>query len=564
MSRASASATQLPDPCSRAPGLSERRAGSPANTDNPTGIRSNVGPLATRSSTVRLSASRIAVARAIEWLPAVTAAGYIALVLFKFRDLVRNLYWNSDAAGAVVLGALAHAHAAVEIPRFGWWTSLWWLFATRGLPGHVQLWEATGYAFALATVVLVGAATSRVAGVWAGVTAGATAVVVGPMTLASLLTLNFHTSTPFTAAVLAAYLVFFSRRRSWTLAAMVGVLSGLNAASDPLLWVAGLIPFALAGGFLAFRTRQRDVAYRVAGVIGVAAVCAFATDRLMSSLGFHLIPVGLQLAKVGELPHDTLEFGKSVALLFGANFRYYPTYPGDPVRYLVALLAVAALATIFIVVVRLAIRGSDTMTLVYAMFWAASVALIGLSYWGSNQAAGGGPGGGLNYMLTFAPAVGVGVALLATHSPTGRIVTSLAIAALGATNIASVANGRAEIATPHPAILPLLERKGLTRGYASFWEAQNLIWKSGLKILVAPVRACEPGQQVSELCRDRFFTIGSWYDPRPGRSFLIVDPAAFLSIQPPPSLGRPIEVHKLPTGATVYVYPQDIARNIHR
>jgi hypothetical protein len=245
-----------------------------------------------------LSGSRIAVAQAIEWLPAVTAAAYIALVFFKFRDLVAALYWNLDAAGALVLGALAHAHAAVEIPRFGWWTSLWWLLATRGLPAHVQLWEATGYFFALVTVVLLGWATSRVAGVWAGVTAAATAVVViGPITLMSLLTLNFHTSTPFTATVLAAYLVVLSRRRSWTLAIVIGVLSGLNAASDPLLWVAGLMPFALAGGFLAFRTRQRDVAYRVAGVIGVAAVVAFATDRVMKSLGFHLIPVGLQLAK---------------------------------------------------------------------------------------------------------------------------------------------------------------------------------------------------------------------------------------------------------------------------
>jgi hypothetical protein len=515
-----------------------------------------------------VSGSRIAVAHAIEWLPAVVAAAYVALVFSKFRDLVGALYWNSDAAGAVVLGALAHAHAAVEIPRFGWWTSLWWLLATRGLPAHVQLWEATGYAFALLTVLIVGWATSRVAGVWAGVTAAAIAVVIGPMTLTSLLTLNFHTSTPFTAAILAAYLVVLSRRRSWTLAVAVGVLSGLNAASDPLLWVAGLIPFALAGGFLAFRTRQRQIGYRVAGVVGVAAVCAFATDRVMRSLDFHLIPVGLRLAKVTDLPHDALEFGKSVALLFGANFRYYPTYPSDPLRYAVALLAFAGLAAIFVAVLRLAIRGSDPTTLMYAIFWAASAGLIGLTYWGSNQAAGGGPGGGLNYMLTFAPAVGVGVALLAAKSPRGRIVTSLAIAAVGATNLASVANGRAEEVTTvqgsGPGILHLLEREGLTRGYASFWDAQSLTWKSGLKILVAPVYACNRLQQGSELCRHRFFTIDSWYDPRPGRSFLVVDPAALLWTKPPASLGRPSEVHKLPSGATVYVYPRDIAPHIRR
>jgi len=514
-----------------------------------------------------VSGSRIAVAHAIEWLPAVIAAAYVALVFFKFQYLLAALYWDPDSAGPFVLASLAHAHSSVYIPRFGWWTSLWWLLATRGLPAHVQLWEATGYGFGLVTVALVGWATSRVVGVWAGVTAAATAIVVaGPMTLIALLTLNFHTSTPFTAAVLAAYLVLLSRPRSWTLAVAVGVLSGLNAASDPLLWVAGLIPFALAGGFLAFRARQRDVAYRVAGVLAVAAVVAFATDRVMSSLGFHLIPVGLQFAKVADLPHDTLEFGKSLALLIGANFRYYPTYPSDPLRYAVALLALAGLAAIFVAVVRLVIRGSDTTTLTYAIFWAVSAALIGLAYWGSNQAAGGGPFGGLNYMLTFVPAIGVGVALLAAKSPTGRIMASLAIAAVGATNISSIANGRAEQVTAvqgsGPGILRLLERDGLTRGYASLFEAQPLTWKSGLKILVAPVNACHPGQQGSEICRNRFFTIDSWYDPRPGRSFLVIDPAALLYTKPPASLGHPSEVHKLPSGATVYVYPRDIAPNI--
>src|SRR5438093_10956439 len=219
--------------------------------------------LALRISTRRLPTTLVA-ARTIEWLPALSAVAYVVLVAVRFPTLVRALYWDSDAAGAFVLGELLRGHGTVEIPRFGWWTSLWWLLATRELPGHAHLWEATGYVFALATVALVGWATWRVAGRWAGVTAAAAAVVVGPKALTSLLTVNFHTSTPFTAAVLAFYLVLLARSRSWVLAVAVGVLAGVNGASDPLLWIAGIAPFGLAAGFLARATKRREIAIRAA------------------------------------------------------------------------------------------------------------------------------------------------------------------------------------------------------------------------------------------------------------------------------------------------------------
>ena len=63
----------------------------------------------------------------------------------------------------------------------------------------------------------VGWATSRVAGRWAGVTAFAIATVVGPYALRSQLTLIFHVLPPFTAALLAAYLVVLARSGSGVL-----------------------------------------------------------------------------------------------------------------------------------------------------------------------------------------------------------------------------------------------------------------------------------------------------------------------------------------------------------
>jgi hypothetical protein len=82
-----------------------------------------------------------------------------------------------------------------------------------------------------------------------------------------------------------------------------------------------------------------------------------------------------------------------------------------------------------------------------------------------------------------------------------------------------------------------------------------------MQLLVAPVQPCDP-QRGRALCRRHFFTIDSWYEERPGSSFLIVDPAAGLSSEPPRSYGRPSRIHRLRDGVTVYVYPYDIARHI--
>ena len=60
--------------------------------------------------------------------------------------------------------------------------------------------------------------------------------------------------------LLAVALVALTRTRSWLLVVVVGLVAGTNAASDGLLWLAGVAPFALAAGVLARATRRRDVA----------------------------------------------------------------------------------------------------------------------------------------------------------------------------------------------------------------------------------------------------------------------------------------------------------------
>src|SRR5919204_4193527 len=191
---------------------------------------------------------------AVRWLPALAGAAYVCTVIAVGPELVRAIQWNTDISGPLALAERLRGSGPVYLPHFGAWTSLWFLLATRWIPGHSELWEATGYVFAVLTAVLLGWATARVAGRWAGVTAGGAALLVGPIALRALMTVIYHVTNPFTAAVLGAYLVLLARTRSWPLAIGVGLLAGANAASDPLLWIAGIAPFAVAAALLARAT----------------------------------------------------------------------------------------------------------------------------------------------------------------------------------------------------------------------------------------------------------------------------------------------------------------------
>jgi hypothetical protein len=520
--------------------------------------------LAVRASTRAPLASSVA-ARGLEWLPALSAAAYVATVAVSFPALVRALYWNSDAAGAFTLADLYNGHGHVEIPRFGWWSSLWWLLATRNAPGHAQLWEITGYAFALAGAAIVGWVTWRIAGRWAGVAAAAIAVAVGPAALYPLLTVNFHTSTPFTAVVLGGYLVALRQSSSWLLAVAVGVLAGVNAASDPLLWVAGVGPFVVGAAVLVFASRRRDAAVRAAVTLGVITVGFFATGSLMRAVGFHVHPVGVHRAGVHDLAPNIIKLGKSIAQVFGANHFFPGVYPDPALRYAITLLAFAGVGGTVFVAARLIMRRAEPTVRAYASYWAASAVLLGIAFCVTNQGTGVGPGGGVNYLLSLAPATAVGVALLAAPSYAGRVAVSLAVAFIGAVNVAGVAAGRAEkhagAETYGTQLVRLIESKGVTHGYAGYWDAHSLTWKSGLRVVLAPVQACPDAHDT--LCRFHLgFTVDSWYDERPGPSVLIVDPPAWLAFTPPPSLGKPYSTERFGPNITVYFFRHDLARHV--
>lgn len=494
------------------------------------------------------------------------AAAYLVNLALEFRSLVRTMYWNSDVAAPFVLAASLRGQGHVFVTHYGSWVQLWWLLATRDLPGHVRIWEGTGYAFALLGAGIVGLATARVAGRWAGITAASITVIVGPAALVALLTIHWHVLPFFLAAVFSAYLLLLGQLRSAVVAAVAGTVAGLGVASDPLTFVAVVVPFTGAALVLARVTRARAVAVRAGIVLACCVVVAVATEGTMRLLGFWVTRPAAGLSSIHDVGHNVARLGRFVLLVGGANY-FLPDgrYPVQPLRIFVTLLILCAVGAIFWVAGREILRPGDPAKLALGCYWVFVAALVAVAVVASRQGAIV-ERPGVFYVLTFAPAAAVGVSLLAAGSGRAQVVVALAAVAVGGTNIASIRAGRVEpapgaIATYAQPMFRLLEGKGVSKGYAGYWDAQSLTWKSGMRLSVAPVQLC--GADGRDLCATRLSVIESWYDPRPGPSFVLVDPeTGFVPRAPRIANGASATYRFGPL--TLYLFDADVARRLRQ
>jgi hypothetical protein len=278
----------------------------------------------------------------------------------------------------------------------------------------------------------------------------------------------------------------------------------------------------------------------------------------MRTLDYQLDSVGVKPAPLHDLPGNVRHLGRMLALLGGANYALPGPYPREPLRAAVALLTFAAVAAPLVAAVK-ALR-ADPLRRAYACYWAAAVILLCVVFVVTPNAADLGPKS-VNYLLTLTFASGAGIALLAGPSRRAQLAVALGVAAVAAVNIAGIVNGRAEVTgiveiqKQAPKIVRLLERKGVSRGYAGFWDAGNLSWQSDMRLLVSPVGNCG-----AELCPNKFFTIRSWYETQGGPTFLLVDPTNAV-IHAPPFVSHAAATYRFGP-LRLYVFDYDIARHI--
>jgi hypothetical protein len=518
------------------------------------------------------------------WLPLPIGGVYLLAILIKFNQIVAATYLNADAASAPVIGELfggSPAHRQVFLGQMGWFSTLMFELLTRHLPLHRQLWETAPYAMALASVVLIAWAVSRVAGRWAGAITGVLLLCAGPHTLELLFSLNDHSTTWFSLALLAALLVLFEAPPAWLgvwssalLALLAGVVIGANAASDLVLLAAGLAPILLAAG-LTWVLRPGPASARawwwVFGTVVVAGVCDELTHAFMRHENV-LTPATLLhtgFASAEALSTNFKLWWQSLMVLGNGNFFGKLLGFTSALQLLCALLTLATL----LLVLRFAYRSlldaaprverlgdAPSLRIAWCAFWGSSALLLSASFIFSSNPL---DINSSRYLLGAIYATAALLPLLATGGTFARALVTAGAATFALSGLFSLLDNQ-ELASGAPSyslynqLDHYLDREHLTVGYADYWDAAPIMWSTRFHIKAYPVQDCAPN-----LCWSSLHMITSWYTtPRPGvRTFLISDPSQPISSAPTATLGKPSSAQQVGV-LTVYVYPYDIATHM--
>jgi hypothetical protein len=267
------------------------------------------------------------------WAPLPLAGLYLILLLAQFQQVITATYLNADAASAPVLGSLAgHGSGAIVLGNLPWYSTLLFELTTRELPLHRQLWELAPYAMTLASVAFIAWSLWRIAGRWAALLAAAVLLCASPQLLLLLFSLNDHSPTWFTLALLGAWAVALQYgtlpRGRWapplllSVGVLIAVIAGCNAASDRLAVVGGLIPLALSG-VVAWRRypspRSRAAAAGALATAVLAGIVAALTTHAMHSHGVTSIG-DITFGSPAQVQANFSLWWQSLAFLGNGNF----------------------------------------------------------------------------------------------------------------------------------------------------------------------------------------------------------------------------------------------------
>jgi hypothetical protein len=504
------------------------------------------------------------------------ACAFVVVLLLQWVSITSALIWDSDAATAPLIAEQfgRPGTGVITLGHSPWYSMLWLMAGTRGLPGHRELWQVLPYALVVAALSALALTVQHFRGAWAGAIFLAASLAVGPLALRSLVTPNYHTTTVINVALLGAALPFLisdsgGYRRRVAIALPIALLTGLDVASDSLLWVVGVIPFALAVlyGVVRFRSARLPILVIALGTIGLIAVTDKLVRNAMAARDVLTISQPVAMSSVALLPKHLLTLANEVALVFGADL-FGTGHEGSVLRNVaLGTLVLVVFAVIAVLLARelrtwkgTRLGKAEQLLLVYA--GGAILAISGafaLTTVGENS----GPGGA-NYFLALAVAIPL-LATLIPHSLADRAVIGGALATMMAFNVAGVESGYATIRagsveTYAPQILSVLEREHVRYGYASYWDALPLTLYSNGSLQVAAVSQCM--QPSGTLCAFTTNSATAWFEAHPGSpSFVIVDPETLFVTVGPPGVGPWREIiHVGPID--IYISPDDVAPQI--
>ena len=520
--------------------------------------------------------------------PLVVAVVYLVTFATQFSQIVAGVYMGADAASAPVLGQLFHTSSGIVLlGHLGWYSALLFEVWTRWLPGHRQLWEFAPYALALCSAGIMGWGVSRIAGRWGAAITVTLLICLGPATLSLLLVLNDHSETWFTVALLSGLLVALeewpSRYARWPLvllSGVVGVVLGLNAASDKLLLVAGAGPLLIAL-VLTLVWLPSDRSRRAAlGGLACAATAIVSYVLLKALMNHWHVVTALDTnttvyAGAGAIRGNFELWWQSIATL--ANGEFFGLQIGftSTLEFVCAVMAIVAVGLAVRQAWRTVMSAATTrgeprtsprrLDLAWAIYWGTS--LVALS---SVFIASGMPEGppSNRYLVGILLAVAALVPLVARGSTGTRAIATGAVTVYAFTGWLGLIDHtliRSETGSPSytlaNAVARVARREHLAVGYGSYLDAAPITWATHTQVKVFPVDDCDGNQH---LCAYEQHIMTSWYTPRQGvKTFLLTDPGFTVAgSAPTPDLGKPLAVHQF-GAVTMYVYPYDIAARLY-
>ncbi len=521
---------------------------------------------------------------ALVWLvPCTIAALYLSIFVARIPHNIWVLGWNSDyASGFTVPATVAKTGTGghTVLGPYTLYVPLLFGLLTAWLPLHRELWEIAPTILFIASALIIGWSVAQVASRRAAVLAVLIVIVASPVVLSVFMAAVAHNTVYPCTALLGAYLIWLTRgdgRGRVTVFAvplLAAVALGACIASDVLLVVTGLVPFALTALLACLRSdrRSRRVALSALTTALVALPAAKLTSALMSSLGYRTNPLALGLAPLSTLSLHARILYEGLKELFNGYLGSAGATGPLHVQLGVAcdIVMIAALLTLLFVGARAAssliLRGRRAAPAVTPEQLATS---LHITYWVSSALAACGAfllsefldSTHISFYATVIFSVAAVVPLFVRSSFLARWLIPVGASIFFAASLVGLTTVEVGSLVPlahyEPVIVRLARVNKVTAGYAGYWDASSLTWSSNERVAVRPVDEC-PNPGGANICIFPQETVPSWYVPKRRHSFLLVDRTPFALTSLPAGLGRPLAAYSFGP-IRMYVYPYDIA-----
>ncbi len=494
---------------------------------------------------------------------ALAAVAYIAVLAVRLPAFLARAVPNSDTVSAPLLAAAigTPGHGAVFLGNHPGYSDLLLSALALHLPDRAVSSQALTWGVYAASGLLLAATLRRLAGWRAAGMAALLGLAATPALLMSEASPTGRVSSLANLVLLGwlGTLLFGGARRRTTLVAAVlgiGVVTGIDAVSDPLLVAVGVLPFIGTVLVLGLRFRERSGAALALGSAGMAlavVTTALLTLGVAGTVPLRAQPNPVQLASFREVVHTLHVVGGDTGVALGGIFSTLGSGPMSYIEVGVGLLVCAAVVATLLHAGR-SVAGPrpptarDRAELAHLVFWALVAAADLTVFLGTSYAA---DLTGLRYLTPLLLASAALLPLLGRRRPVGRALLAVGVAALAGADawaLASVTLPAPVQATP---LVRALEASGVREAYADYWQANVTTWATGGRLDVRPVTEC--GGAGTRLCPVLVNAAAGWFLDPAGPTAVIVDPSSSVPRPPSATYGKPQRVIRV-ENATVYVY----------